>query len=126
VRGPGPEYDTLPVRYHEDDALAKLALHCPHKLPEPKWTDPHTKANILLQCHFARRKLPAGHPPAYPCRVTQEMHGMVRRKDRHNDWPNERPGDVRDMEDDRKVVLERAIPLVQVCPLPPICKKGRP
>nr|WJH19483.1 U5-200K [Euglena gracilis] len=71
------EYDTLPVRYHEDDALAKLGAHCPHKLPDPKWTDPHTKANVLLQCHFSRRRLPA------------------------------------DMEDDRKVVLEKAIPLVQ-------------
>ena len=44
---------------------------------DPKWTDPHTKANVLLQCHFSRKKLTS------------------------------------DMEDDRRVVLEKAVPLVQ-------------
>ena len=41
----------------EADELAKLALHCPHKLAEPRWTDPHTKVNVLLQCHFSRREV---------------------------------------------------------------------
>jgi pre-mRNA-splicing helicase BRR2 len=71
------EFDNLPVRYHEDDALQKLGNYCPNKLQDPKWTDPHTKANVLLQCHFSRKKLTS------------------------------------DMEDDRRVVLEKAVPLVQ-------------
>ena len=51
------EYEALPVRHREDDALAQLALHCPYKLESPRYTDPHTKANLLLQCHFSRREL---------------------------------------------------------------------
>ena len=51
------DYDFLPMRHREDDALAQLALHCPYKIDTPRWTDPHTKANVLLQCHFSRREL---------------------------------------------------------------------
>jgi len=51
------EYDLLPMRHREDDALAKLAIHCSQKLDNPRWTDPHTKANLLLQCHFSRREV---------------------------------------------------------------------
>lgn len=31
----------------------------PLKIDKPKYTDPHTKANILLQCHFSRVSLSA-------------------------------------------------------------------
>ena len=42
-------------RIWQDDNLKQLATHCPYKLEEPKFTDPHTKVNVLLQCHFGRK-----------------------------------------------------------------------
>eukprot|EP01012_Entosiphon_sulcatum_P019666 TRINITY_DN24576_c0_g2_i5.p2 TRINITY_DN24576_c0_g2~~TRINITY_DN24576_c0_g2_i5.p2 ORF type:complete len:511 (-),score=149.36 TRINITY_DN24576_c0_g2_i5:115-1647(-) len=53
------EFDQLPIRQHEEDRLEKLALHLPQKITSPKYNDPRTKANVLLQCHFSRRRLPA-------------------------------------------------------------------
>ena len=47
----------LPVRHREDDSLAQLSNHCPHKLEEPRFNDPHTKTNVLMQCHFGRREV---------------------------------------------------------------------
>ena len=49
------EFDSLPVRHREDDILAQLAAHCPLKLDDPRYNDPHAKANVLLQCHFCGR-----------------------------------------------------------------------
>lgn len=49
------EFDALPVRHREDDILAQLAAHCPLKLDDPRYNDPHAKANVLLQCHFCGR-----------------------------------------------------------------------
>lgn len=41
----------------EEDMVRKLMLHAPMSVEAPKWTDPHTKANALLQSHFSRRSL---------------------------------------------------------------------
>eukprot|EP00906_Rhabdomonas_costata_P006818 RCo009880 len=71
------EFDSIPMRHHEETALEKLAAHCPNKFTELNCSDPHTKVNILLQCHFSRRKLTS------------------------------------DLEDDRRLVLERCVPLIQ-------------
>jgi len=49
------EFDTLPVRLREDDALEGLARHMPQKIDGARYNDPHTKANVILQCHFSRR-----------------------------------------------------------------------
>lgn len=51
------EFETMPVRHREDNVLKQLSLHCPVQLDEPKFNDPHTKANVLLQCHFSRREV---------------------------------------------------------------------
>jgi len=52
------EYAELPVRQGEERLLTKLAAHLPQRLPEgAKYTDPHTKTNIILQSHFSRRPL---------------------------------------------------------------------
>ncbi|KAL3892915.1 MAG: hypothetical protein SGPRY_014658 [Prymnesium sp.] len=51
------EFESLPVRHREDDSLKQLSLHCPQTLDEPRFNDPHTKANILLQSHFSRKEL---------------------------------------------------------------------
>ena len=45
------------VRHREDDVLQQLAMHCPQAIDEAVYHDPHTKANVLLQCHFSRREV---------------------------------------------------------------------
>jgi len=49
------EFELLPLRHREDDMLEGYHKHCQYKLDEPKFTDPHTKASVLMQCHFSRR-----------------------------------------------------------------------
>jgi len=51
------EFELLPVRHREDDVLEAHHKHCHHKLDEPRFGAPHTKVNVLLQCHFSRRDL---------------------------------------------------------------------
>lgn len=52
------EYDDIAVRAHEDVTLRAIASHLPNALPtDAKFTDAHTKTNILLQAHFSRRPL---------------------------------------------------------------------
>lgn len=48
------ELDGLAVRPGEDDIVKKLLNHAPISVDKPKYTDPHTKANALLQAHFSR------------------------------------------------------------------------
>ena len=43
------EFDSLPLRPGEDVAVEKLLAHAPVAVDRPKYTDPHTKANALLQ-----------------------------------------------------------------------------
>lgn len=52
------EFDALPLRPGEEEAVRKLLLHAPLALDKPRFTDPHVKANALLQAHFSRRELP--------------------------------------------------------------------
>lgn len=47
------------MRHREDSVLQKLAIHLPLKIDKAKYTDPHTKTNVLLQAHFSRRPLSA-------------------------------------------------------------------
>ena len=50
---------------HEEKSLQILSAHLPQKLPDTaKFSDPHTKALVLLQCHFSRQPLPL--VPSYP------------------------------------------------------------
>lgn len=56
------EFDAVPVRHHEDRALAALAKHLPLKTAGAatgNFNDPHTKTHILLQAHFSRLPLAA-------------------------------------------------------------------
>jgi len=53
------EYGLLPMRHREDSVLHKLAIHLPLRIDKAKYSDPHTKANVLLQAHFSRRPLSA-------------------------------------------------------------------
>mmetsp|Transcript_21253 Transcript_21253/g.29469 ORF Transcript_21253/g.29469 Transcript_21253/m.29469 type:complete len:287 (-) Transcript_21253:196-1056(-) len=45
------------MRPNEEEAVRKLLQHSPLTLDAPKYTDPHTKANALLQAHFSRAAL---------------------------------------------------------------------
>ena len=53
------EYSDIPVRHHEDLLLERLMGRMPVKLAEPKYTDPHTKVNVLFRAHFSRTQLSA-------------------------------------------------------------------
>ena len=49
------EFDDLPVRPKEEEALRKLSRHLPLILAEgDNFEDAHTKTNVLLQAHFSR------------------------------------------------------------------------
>lgn len=43
------EYDEVPVRPGEETAVQRLLAHAPLALDRPRFTDPHTKVNALLQ-----------------------------------------------------------------------------
>jgi pre-mRNA-splicing helicase BRR2 len=87
------EFDALPMRQGEDKTLRSLAMHLPLPLPAAatgsaagaggvmtatmenatslnRYQDVHTKANILLQCHFSRRAL-VGAANAAELRIDQ-------------------------------------------------------
>jgi pre-mRNA-splicing helicase BRR2 len=52
------EYTEIPVRQYEEKILRILAHHLPQRLPDSaKYSDPHTKALVLLQAHFSRHPL---------------------------------------------------------------------
>lgn len=51
------EYDALPQRPGEEEAVRKILIHAPLAIESAKWGDPHTKANALLQAYFSRSNL---------------------------------------------------------------------
>lgn len=53
------EYENIPIRHHEDSILKQLHAKVPNKIPEPKFNDPHVKANLLFQAHLSRMSLSA-------------------------------------------------------------------
>lgn len=48
------EYAQLPIRPGEEELIRKLINHQRFSFENPKLTDPHVKANALIQAHFAR------------------------------------------------------------------------
>ncbi|XP_058110373.1 DExH-box ATP-dependent RNA helicase DExH12-like [Magnolia sinica] len=48
------EYAQLPIRPGEEELIRKLINHQRFSVENPKCTDPHEKANVLLQAHFSR------------------------------------------------------------------------
>jgi hypothetical protein len=51
------EFDTLPLRPGEENVVEKMINHAPVAVDKPKYSDPHTKVNALLQAHFSRERL---------------------------------------------------------------------
>ncbi|RUS26117.1 Sec63 Brl domain-containing protein [Jimgerdemannia flammicorona] len=52
------EFDSIPIRHHEDIVLKRVYERLPVKLANPKFNSPRIKTNILLQAHFSRTQLP--------------------------------------------------------------------
>ncbi|RUS18546.1 Sec63 Brl domain-containing protein [Endogone sp. FLAS-F59071] len=52
------EFDSIPIRHHEDIVLKRVYDRLPVKLTTPKFNSPRIKTNILLQAHFSRTQLP--------------------------------------------------------------------
>ncbi|KAK2078632.1 hypothetical protein QBZ16_003472 [Prototheca wickerhamii] len=51
------EFDAVPVRPGEERLVERLLAHAPLAVSRPRFTDPHTKIDALLQAHFARSEL---------------------------------------------------------------------
>jgi pre-mRNA-splicing helicase BRR2 len=51
------EYDEIPVRPGEERTVEKTLAHAPLALERPRYTDPHTKVNALIQAHLSRSGL---------------------------------------------------------------------
>ncbi|KVH95384.1 AAA+ ATPase domain-containing protein, partial [Cynara cardunculus var. scolymus] len=49
------EYEQLPVRPGEEDLIRRLINHQRFSFENPKYADPHVKANALIQAHFSRQ-----------------------------------------------------------------------
>ncbi|KAH0659816.1 hypothetical protein KY289_028564 [Solanum tuberosum] len=49
------EFEQLPIRPGEEESIKRLINHLPYSFENPKYTDPHVKANALLQAHLSRR-----------------------------------------------------------------------
>lgn len=53
------EYESIPIRHHEDTVLKMFSARLPNKISDPKFNDPHVKTNLLLQAHLSRMQLSA-------------------------------------------------------------------
>uniref|UniRef100_A0A1J3DRP2 RNA helicase n=1 Tax=Noccaea caerulescens TaxID=107243 RepID=A0A1J3DRP2_NOCCA len=51
------EYDMIPIRPGEEERVRRLINHQRFSFENPKCTDPHVKANALLQAHFSRQDI---------------------------------------------------------------------
>ncbi|CAF1711235.1 unnamed protein product [Brassica oleracea var. botrytis] len=51
------EYDMIPIRPGEEDRVRRLINHQRFSFENPNCTDPHVKANALLQAHFSRQDI---------------------------------------------------------------------
>lgn len=49
------EFELLPIRPGEEELIRRLINHQRFSFDNPKCTDPHVKANALLQAHFSRQ-----------------------------------------------------------------------
>ena len=52
------EFETIPIRRHEDVVLRRIYDRVPVKLDRPDFEAPHFKTFVLLQAHFSRLQLP--------------------------------------------------------------------
>ena len=53
------EFESIPIRRHEDVVLRRIYERVPVKLENVDYETPHFKTFLLLQAHFSRIQLPA-------------------------------------------------------------------
>jgi pre-mRNA-splicing helicase BRR2 len=53
------EFEDVPIRHHEDQALSKIYERLPVRLSNVDYQSPNFKTCLLLQAHFSRLPLPA-------------------------------------------------------------------
>ncbi|KDQ16775.1 hypothetical protein BOTBODRAFT_106485 [Botryobasidium botryosum FD-172 SS1] len=53
------EFESIPIRRHEDVLLQRIYDRVPVKLDQANYDSPHFKTFLLLQAHFSRLQLPA-------------------------------------------------------------------
>ncbi|KAJ6888893.1 DExH-box ATP-dependent RNA helicase DExH12-like [Populus alba x Populus x berolinensis] len=51
------EYVQLPIQPGEEEVLRRLINHQRFSFENPRYADPHVKANVLLQAHFSRQSV---------------------------------------------------------------------
>ena len=71
------EYAHLPIRPGEEEILRKLINHQRFSFENPRCTDPHVKANALLQAHFSRHAV-VGNLAADQQEVLLSAHRLLR------------------------------------------------
>ena len=52
------EFESIPIRRHEDAVLKKIYDRVPVKIDQPRYDAPYFKTFLLLQAHFSRLQLP--------------------------------------------------------------------
>ncbi len=52
------EFESVPIRHHEDVTLRRIYDRVPVKLDNPNFDAPYFKTFLLLQAHFSRLQLP--------------------------------------------------------------------
>jgi len=52
------EFESVPIRHHEDVTLRRIYDRVPVKLDNPNFSAPYFKTFLLLQAHFSRLQLP--------------------------------------------------------------------
>ncbi|RSH79448.1 DEIH-box ATPase [Apiotrichum porosum] len=52
------EFETVPIRHHEDSLLERIYGRVPVKVAKPDFHSPYFKTYLLLQAHFSRMHLP--------------------------------------------------------------------
>lgn len=52
------EFETVPIRHHEDALLERIYDRVPVKVAKADYTSPYFKTYLLLQAHFSRMTLP--------------------------------------------------------------------
>lgn len=53
------EFETIPIRHHEDSLLERIYDRVPVKVAKVDYSSPYFKTYLLLQAHFSRMSLPA-------------------------------------------------------------------
>lgn len=52
------EFETIPIRHHEDSLLERIYDRVPVKIAKVDYNSPYFKTYLLLQAHFSRMSLP--------------------------------------------------------------------